>query len=219
MGESGTHDELARPRPTPGLAPLLETARSVAPGLLVSEDGRCIAADTPDPLIGPYRLSREDALQFANYSQSSINVPSGSAGLVFELDRMVGLDRCLDPYELAPRLEAATGRTLQLADPRAAMGVRFNAFQRREGVKVMVLLHAVNYNVPLLPHPRDKTVEPVENLAITLPAAPEWKDVDVTTLVPGYDEVSLPARVESGTVRFTIPRLRVYKLVVLKVRR
>jgi len=218
MGESGTHDELTRPRSTPGFAPLLETARSVATGLLVSEDGRCIAADTPDPLIGPYRLSREDALQFATYSQSSINVPSGSAGLVFELDRMVGLDRYLDPCELAPRLEAATGRQLRLADPRAAMGVRFNASQCREADRVTVLLHAVNYNVPLLPHPRGKTVEPVENLVITLPAEPEWEDVCVTTLVPGYDEVSLPARLESGTVQFTIPRLRVYKLVVLEAR-
>lgn len=214
VGETGTHDEFARPRKRSALGGLMRSARRVEPGLAVSKDGRVIVAANPEWLIGPYRVSREDALQFATYSQASINVPSGSAGLVYELDRMVGIDRYQAPANLVQRLEEALGHPLRLADPYEAQGVRFTAF--RHDVKTL-LLHMVNYNVSLIPRGAT-SVQPVHELAVRAPVDGDWSGAKATLLEPGCGPESLELHHHPGAISFTLPKLWIYKLAVIEAR-
>lgn len=214
VGECGTHDAWARPRERGGLEGRVKVIVGDFPDVRVSEDSRIIAADAPDPLIGKYRLSREEALQFATYSQGSLNVPFGSAGIVFELDRMVGVDRYQPPCALAPLLERAMGHALRLADAYDAIGVSFNAFRQRDA---RFLLHIVNYNVPAVPHRRDKTVEAVSDLVVAMPLGPCANVSRATVLEPGRADETIQVVGTPGGVSFTISGLDVYKLVVLEV--
>lgn len=72
----------------------------------------------------------------------------------------------------------------RLADARPAMGVRSAAYRPPPEWEVKLLLHAVNYNVPLLPHLRGKTVESVLNLQVSLPRSIEWTGDSVLARVP-----------------------------------
>jgi len=215
MGDVGTHDDCARRRQQPALKRLLSGGEEKS-GILASPDGRHLFADTPDPLIGPYRVSREEGLQFANYSEASINVPTGKVGVVFELDRMIGIDRYDAPRQLIPRLEKALSRRLRLAEGPEAQGVRFTAYWTEADGAPILLLHVLNYNVPLLEHPRGKTGEPVENLTVSLPLPEKWGAARVELLLPGGDGESVAATVRRGEVSFTIPRLDVYALAMIR---
>jgi hypothetical protein len=172
-----------------------------------------IEADRPDALIGPCRVSREEALQFATYSEGSVNVPSGSAGLVFELDRMVGVDRYLEPSGLATHLEAAVGHQLRLADPYEALGVRFSLFR---SVNDMLLLHVVNYNVAAIPQADGKTVERVEGLAVRLPLPAGRRVSRAVAIEPGHVAAPIEVECASQFAAFRVPSFDVYLLVVLE---
>ncbi len=205
IGNVATHTPFGVARRAPGLHDLAG-----------SGGDRVLVAERPDDLIGPARVSREAALQFATYSESSLNVPSGSAGVVYQLDRMIGVDRYVEARELAPRLEAALGKSLRLADAYDAMGVRFSAFRKETESKSLVLLHIVNYNVPAVPHPQSKPVAPVANLEVALPLGEEWRGAVARVLEPGKKEESQSVTYQDGTVFFVIPTLDIYKLVVLE---
>ena len=200
-GQVGTHDEKGQRR-----------SRSVATVLAEAGAGRCFVEPTPETLIGAHRVSREEALEFANYEESSINVPCGRVGLVYELDRMIGVDRYTRQATLMPRLEQALGRELRLAHPYDAMGVRFTAYQKEVEGAPAIMLHVLNYNVPLREHPRGTTVEPVQDLVVSLPLPSEWRGARVVLLEPGGEEEEVTAEMMGPSARFTIPSLRVYRL-------
>jgi len=215
MGPVATHDEHARRRTRPAFDGLLQGAQDAGAILVAPESGH-LSATSPDPLIGRYRVSREEGLQFANYSEASINVPAGKVGVVYELDRMIGIDRYDAAGELIPRLEAIIGHPLRLTQEQAAQGVRFTASRRDFDGRQMLLLHVLNYNVPLMRHPTGNTVGPVENLAMLLQLPEEWADAAVKLLRPGSEDEPVAAKTGNGAVSFVIPHLDVYALALIE---
>ena len=213
VGENATHDAYARPRPSPGFEEIRRKATRRSNGLRISRNGRTVVAESPEPLIGRHTLSREQTLQFATYAQASLNVPSGSAGIVYQLDRMLGVDRYYDPVELVPRLEAALKTKLRITDPYEAAGVRFSMYRQGDG---RYLIHVVNYNVATRPHPTGKQVEPVEDLVLALPASVGGSRCRATAFEPGAPPEFLAVESVEGRLRVRLPQLRVYKLILLE---
>ncbi len=75
-------------------------------------------------------------------------------------------------------------------------------------------LHAVNYNVCLL-DPKKKVLE-VPPTEVALPLPNGWRTVQATAYSPDAPPKSLDSEVANGTARFTLPRTRIYQIVVLE---
>ena len=75
-------------------------------------------------------------------------------------------------------------------------------------------LHAVNYNVCLL-DPKKKVLE-VPPTEVALPLPNGWRAVQATAYSPDAPPKSLDSEVANGTARFTLPRTRIYQIVVLE---
>jgi len=213
-GESGGWDEAGKPRRAPAFAPLLQGARRRG-GVATSSDGCCLHAPDVSTWIGDDRISREDTLQFATYSAESINVPTGRrAEAVYQLDRMLSVDRYYEPARLIPRIERALGHRIRLAQGRHAAGVRFNAYRKGR----VIVLHAVNYNVRVPEDPRGRPVKPVKRLRVGLPL-PEGFEVEAVTLREvGGEERAVGHQVSKGMLRLTIPTLRMQQMAVVRGR-
>jgi len=212
-GEAGCCDEAGKPRPVNAFERLLRGSRRGAGGLRLSRDGRTVHAPEVAALIGADNVSREDALDYAMYSAANLNVPSGrSAAAVYELDRMIGVDRYYEPARLIPRIERILGYRVRLADGRRAAGVRFNAY-RKEG---LIVLHAVNYNVQIPSDPRGRAVQPIKGLRITLPLPDGFEVGQVVLKEVGGQDRPVHYQVSKGALRFTIPALRVQQMAIIR---
>ena len=87
--------------------------------------------------------------------------------------------------------------------------MRINAF-RQPGTSRYVL-HLLNYNVPLGVEARAaETIAPI-NLVLRLPGPPT--KARVACHDPEAETVEFQAKSEANTLRFTLPALRIYKVV------
>ncbi|UCH35648.1 MAG: hypothetical protein JSV65_04670, partial [Armatimonadota bacterium] len=155
----------------------------------------------------------EDALDFAMYSAASLNVPAGrSAAAVHELDRMIGVDRYYDRARLIPWIERRLGYRIRLADGRRAAGMRFHAYRGDD----LMLLHAVNYNVPVPDDPQGRPVETITGLRVRLPLPAELQVGEVVLREVGGQDRPVRHRVSGRLLRFTIPALRIHQMAVIR---
>ena len=75
-------------------------------------------------------------------------------------------------------------------------------------------LHAVNYNVCLLDEARQ--VLDVGPTPIELPVPAAWKAAQATCYDPDAEAQTIECTVADGRARFTLPKTRVYKIVLLE---
>ena len=112
-----------------------------------------------------------------------------------------------DPPDVAPPISPSGGRQ---------RGLRFAAYvdlgQR------WIILHAVNYNVALVGANRGEVV-PVEDVEVTLPLSGTRSPTSVTAIDPAGPSKGEPLRFarEPGLLTFTIPKLRVHKVVIVNL--
>lgn len=131
-----------------------------------------------------------------------------------------------------PKAEAATiaatitevlGRTASLL-PEMPMAeksfLRVNAWQTPRGRPRNVVLHLLNYKVPLGKE-NDGKVEPLSNLEVRFPMPQDELAVDSVTLYP-VDGDGRPQKLRftkaDGFIRFIVPSLRIYDVLVLAER-
>ena len=132
------------------------------------------------------------------------------------LDKAVRMER-LPRYgtKLAELAEKAAGRTLSVleSEPTPALAkVRVNAFREPETSRYVV--HFVNYNVPLGVNAAEpETLDPIP-VALRLPGI--GKGAKVTCYNPQGQPAELPCTHDGQVLRFTLPGLRVYKVVEIK---
>ncbi len=105
-----------------------------------------------------------------------------------------------------------------LADPGEAMGVRLNAFAKSQAETSEILLHVLNYNVPLTPHPRGIPSRAMEDVEVRLPVGEETTVESVSALEPGKTEEVLDFTQEGESLRLRLARLEVYKLLRISCR-
>jgi len=110
---------------------------------------------------------------------------------------------------------SALGRCPCVADPIKGAGVRFNAYVKAEGPRGRLVLHAVNYNVPLVGEIRDGSVIPVEDLALRLKVPEGWEIQHVQAIEPGVAPQALTFAAEGGFLKTVLPTITFYKMVAV----
>jgi len=91
--------------------------------------------------------------------------------------------------------------------------LRFALYHRDD----RLALHAVNYHVCLLdPGKKILDVGPTE---LRLPLPPGWSDVTATCFDPDAPPELIPCRVQGGAALLTLPKVHIYRVVILEVRR
>ncbi|MFW6438081.1 MAG: hypothetical protein ACOCZ7_03610 [Armatimonadota bacterium] len=93
-------------------------------------------------------------------------------------------------------------------------GIRVNAFADPEGSRIV--LHVINYDTPLGAEPPELVPATDIPLRIALPDGAEV--TSVRALSPGAEAAEVRWTVEDGTLRLTLPSLRVYSVLQVETR-
>jgi len=90
--------------------------------------------------------------------------------------------------------------------------LRFAIYQKADRLTV----HVVNYNVCLLD--RQKKLLEVEATPLSIPLPAGWKSAKATSFDPGAAPAVLPCKVADRAIRLSLPKLHIYKVVLLERR-
>ena len=90
--------------------------------------------------------------------------------------------------------------------------LRFAIYQKGDRLAV----HAVNYNVCLMD--RQKKLLEVEATPLSIPLPAGWKSAQATCFDPEPAPVVLPCHVADGAIRLRLPKVHIYKIVLLERR-
>jgi hypothetical protein len=90
--------------------------------------------------------------------------------------------------------------------------LRFAIYQKADRLTV----HVVNYNVCLLD--RQKKLLEVEATPLSIPLPAGWKSAKATCFDPGAAPAVLPCQVADRVIRLSLPKLHIYKVVLLERR-
>jgi len=93
-----------------------------------------------------------------------------------------------------------------------ARNLRFALYQKGE----TLALHVVNYNVCLLDEA--KKVLEVEPTPVRVPLPDGWAAAKATCFDPGMAPATVPCAVAAGAAGLTLPKMRIYKIVLIEKR-
>ena len=127
----------------------------------------------------------------------------------------MGVDRYLDGGRLLGYLESGLGYPPSLADPFKGAGVRFNAYVKEEGSEGRLVVHGVNYNLPLVGDIKEGSIIPVENLKVQVRVPEGWKIGGVRALEPGVSPQVLTFKAEGGLLEIVLPTIVFYKMIAI----
>jgi len=98
------------------------------------------------------------------------------------------------------------------ADPQLGTHVKVNAFCDLDGLAPRIVVHVVNYNVPLGVDAEEP--QEVEGLALSLPLPSDAKTLSAKCYAPDEPTAqSLAVRTDGGRVTVAIPWLRIYRVL------
>lgn len=101
--------------------------------------------------------------------------------------------------------------TMPLAPSEGLLGnLRFALYEKPD----QIAIHAVNYNVCLLD--RHKQICEVDSTELRIPLPAGWQAVRATSFSPDADSATLPCTVADGVAQVTMPKLRLYQIVLLE---
>ena len=99
-----------------------------------------------------------------------------------------------------------------MADAFKAAGVRLNAYLKRADSEGNIVIHVVNYNLPLAEASQHRKIVPVEDVEIRLRVPNGWNVQGVTMLDPGAEPQALSFEC-TPFLKLTLPRVTFYKLI------
>lgn len=216
VGRTAAFDDLARPR---RLESNFLSSPDPAQRYVERRDGNgtvLIAQHLVD-MLPEDRFSLEKAFQICRDGklQRAFEDKGNSEYLVIaKLDRLIGIDRLWQGGRLAGFISESLGYEPSIADPESALGLRFTPFIKNEGATARIVLHVVNYNIPLAAQDESPKIQPVArlNTRLTLPAG-----LHVRNVVMHDPEKSGEREIEFVQVdrrlELEIPAVRIYKLV------
>jgi len=216
VGGSGVFDDLARPR---NEELNLLSPPDPAQRYIQKQDGNgfMLIARHPGDILPADTFSLEKAFQICRDGdlQRPFEEKRDPKYLVIaKLDGLIGIDRLWRGGKLAGFIRNALGREPSIADPESALGVRFTPFIKSDGTTTRIVLHVVNYNVPLAVQDESHEVEPLTQLKarLTLPVG-----CHVQTVVMHDPDESSARQLKFTQIdrrlEIEIPAVRIYKLV------
>ena len=194
-GETGRYSSDGKTRPTAGL-------------------GRCLHRSDLSDLLPEDRISRDDALLYARSELvEKLEVPGDARYYAMaQLDRTMGVDCYLDGGNLLGYLESGLGYPPSVADAFEGAGVRFNAHVKEVGSKGRLVVHAVNYNLPLAGVGQEGII-PVEELEVQVRVPEGWEINRVRALEPGASPQALTFKAEGRLLEIVLPAIAFYKMI------
>ena len=207
IGEAGTHDPCGRLRKPAAFADLLGASACDERGVRHAALGRgkLLCASEPWAILPPrpfaaYELTEDDLakleLVYQRLAESSEQRP-GEAGVT-----------------LVDYLEQATGKRLRVTSP-AAPYLRFSAYRRSDAKGGVVVVHAVNYNVPRLAPGESGPPVPSAPVQVTLETPHDWHFVSATLCAPDADAQPIEFSQQGSQVTLTLPPVNVYAVIAL----
>jgi len=209
---TGRYDQDGKPRTPAGFAALLEGGVRDEKGVLaVGRGGTCVHSFDLSNLLPQDRISRDDTF---NCSVEGVEVPGQREyHAMAQVDRDLGVDRYLAGGALLDYITSGLGYQPCVADPIKGVGVRFNAYVKTEGSKGSLVVHAVNYNLPLEGEIKDGSIIPVENLCVQLQVPDAWEVQQVRAIEPEAAPQVLAFKAEDRTLEIALPTIAFYKLI------
>ena len=209
IGGTGTHDAYCRPR---------------AKGALAKFPKRCVIrfADLDQALAQPgiYLEPAVQAAEEGTFAETYADTRLGKYDSLAEIDRKLWVKRYQTAGPLTEALAGVLGSPLHTADPREASGVRCLVYHRRDGDTWRVAAHVVNKNVPMAVPEEERVLEPVTDLALSLPIPRGATDLSAQLFVPGKPAAELDvSSISDGVAAVTLPHLDAYAVVAVSCRR
>jgi hypothetical protein len=201
-GEFAVGNERALPR-----------EESVAESLKGSFPERFVHVDEVSSLIPDDKISLDSTRQFSRTTWKTLNVPgSQSFEAMKNLDEELGIQRYLDGGMFEDITGDRLGFELQVTPSREALGIRYNAY----GKEGNIALHVVNYNIDLLEPKKERKIEPVEGIHVSLPVPAEFSLGRASILEPGKRPEPIEASVMGNRIEIDLPVVNFYRLVLLE---
>jgi hypothetical protein len=191
----------------------LPREKSVAENLQGSFPERFVHVDRVSSLIPDDKISLDSTRQFSRTTWKTLNVPgSQSFEAMKNLDEELGIQRYLDGEMFESITKDRLGFGLQLTPSREALGIRYNAY----GKEGNIALHIVNYNIDLLEPKKDRRIDPVEGIHVSLPAPAEFSLGRASSVEPGKRPGPIEASVVGNRIEIDLPVVNFYRLVLLE---
>jgi len=216
IGSTGMFDELARPRKRksnflahPDPAQRYVEKRYRRGSLLTAEHLRDLVPADSFSLEKAFQVCRDGDLQRAFATDGNAKYL-----VIAKLDQLIGIDRLWHGGKLAEFIKDELGYDPSLAEPESALGVRLTPYIKQQGTTTHIVLHAVNYNIPLTAEGESLKVEPVSQLTVRLTLPRSFRVQKVLMYDPDEPQIREMEFEQTGTnLRLRIATLRIYKLV------
>jgi hypothetical protein len=192
-------------------------SRSVDPfeGLSNRADGRFVYAPKLSDLIPQDGVSLDGLLGFlkGNLAKLAGEGFQGGYSVMASVDRVLRTDRFLSGGELGDHVIRGLGYDPCVADPLLGAGVRFQAYRWEDRNKGQMVVHAVNYNLPLT-DPLDKqAIEPTADLPMRVRMPEGWTLRSVRSLAPGEASSDLVFEADGAFAETTLPTFDFYMVL------
>ncbi len=218
-GQTGRYDTLARPRKVrPAFLP--ETSAGAASS---STNGVAHFAFV-EALLGGGGMRLERAIQVCRGGRMRDVFRKGTDGsyeMMAEMDRLVPIRRNHAPSPLSALIEKQLGRRASLIDPVRGSGLRTWLWERIDGDTARVVVHVVNYNVPLTGPEESRVVRVARDVELAVPLPAGFARIVTARLhEPGQAALEIKTTVgRDGLCVVKIPEMRILKLVELELGR
>ena len=158
------------------------------------------------------------ALDFARRGRLIVTGDSAKFDLQMRPRKQQVFSRFIVPGKTSDVLDVLKDARLWMpvlpAGPERAL-LRIAAYADRRDNPTRIVLHLVNYAVPL---GRDaKPAEPIDSVRVTLPLPAGARARGVTLARPGKADVRLAVKMKNGAVEFTVPTMRIYAVCLIEL--
>jgi len=213
-GDSGKAQDDGKPRINWSLKKLAEKEKKTGkPAVTKIGKGMLVWAEKIEHLISLKGMRKEDIIRISESISMQSNIIRANKDLRFKvmevLDQVVGTELYLDGGKLLSYLNNAGVR--QLADPRRGAGIRFNVYNKKDKDMGWVIIHIVNYNVPLSKSKSFRKVIPEKDIEISMNIPKGWEAIKrVVRYVPGDKSSPVSYHIKNGQLFFTLSKINYY---------
>ncbi|HOV73613.1 MAG TPA: hypothetical protein PK967_06550 [Candidatus Hydrogenedentes bacterium] len=206
MGDCGTFDELGRRRARSPFVRWTDSAntegssfvRHVKKGAFLSIDD--LDAHVPPSPFNLYDLGEEEANDIEIVMRHAMDAPA----IVKESSPLLEL--------IAPLAKT----DLTVAGPETPRTVQVSAFVKQDAAGGSLVLHLLNYNLPIHGLAKSGPPVPVHDITIDVPLPQGWRAISAETIAPDAPPENIAFTKSGLRTRAHIPQLNLYK--VLRIR-
>ena len=209
VGDCGTFNEVGKGRPAePFKEWSVEPMEHGNGSVFAAGKGRCALVDAPSSLSPAhkfelYTLDEDEA--------NDVNLVLRLAKESAETPRV--------PSPLLDLLKSLGKADVAIADADVPWTVRVSAFTKEGPSEASLVMHVVNYNVPIHGEGKSGPVVMAKDLDFNVPLPSGWRVSSVEALEPGVERQTLSFIQAGDRVRLEVPHLAIYRVLHIRCAR